>query len=148
MDKYSRANAVFSKFGRDYANLKKDLPIRPSEMAVLNIISRDSEKYTPVMIAKILGVSKSMVASLILVLENNGYIKRHESLIDKRSFYIIPTKKGMDLVNYSKKSLYKELENIEEKIGPEKFDLLIRLTEEVVNYLEEKKIGKNSHEKK
>lgn len=32
MDKYLEANAVFSKFSRDYIELKRDLPIRPSEM--------------------------------------------------------------------------------------------------------------------
>lgn len=138
MDKYFNANAIFSKFGRDYANLKKDLPIRPSEMAVLNIISRDNEKYTPVMIAELLGVSKPMVATLISVLEEKSYIKKEESQIDKRSFYILPTKKATLLVNNEKKRLYKELQNIEEKIGTEKFDLLISLTEEVAQYLESK----------
>lgn len=138
MDKYFKANAVFSKFGRDYANLKKDLPIRPSEMAVLNIISRDNEKYTPVIIAELLGVSKPMVASLISVLEEKEYIKKEESPIDKRSFYILPTKKATMLVNAEKERLYKELQKIEEKIGTEKFDLLISLTEEVGQYLESK----------
>ena len=32
MDKYFAANAVLSIFGKSYAELKKDLPIRPSEM--------------------------------------------------------------------------------------------------------------------
>lgn len=136
MDKYFNANAIFSKFGRDYANLKKELPIRPSEMAVLNIISRDNEKYTPVMIAELLGVSKPMVASLISVLEAKEYIEKEESLIDKRSFYIIPTNKGTMLVNTEKEKLCKELQNIEKKIGTEKFNLLISLTEEVGKILE------------
>lgn len=138
MDKYFRANAAFSKFGRDYANLKKDLPIRPSEMAVLNIISRDDERYTPIMIAEILGVSKPMVATHISVLEEKGYIYKEESLIDKRSFYILLTEKAKKLVADTKISLYKELKNIEDKIGTENFDLLVRITEEVGTYLESK----------
>lgn len=138
MDKYSRANAAFSKFGRDYAILKKDLPIRPSEMAVLNIISRDNEKYTPIMIAEILGVSKPMVATHISVLEEKGYIYKEESLTDKRSFYILLTEKAKKLVADTKISLYKELKNIEDKIGTENFDLLVRITEEVGKYLESK----------
>lgn len=40
MDKYLNANIVFSKFSRNYMALKKDLPIRPSEMGVLNIITK------------------------------------------------------------------------------------------------------------
>lgn len=136
MDKYFKANAAFSKFSRDYANLKNDLPIRPSEMAVLNIISRDDEKYTPAIIAKLLGVSKPMVANHISILERKGYIKKQESLTDKRSFYIIPTVKANKLVIKTKRSLDKKLKNIENTIGYEKFDLLISITEEISLYLE------------
>ena len=46
MDKYLKANIIFSKFSRDYVGLKKDLPIRPSEMGVLNIITKNMERLT------------------------------------------------------------------------------------------------------
>lgn len=39
---YLMANAELSKFSRNYMQLKKSLPIRPSEMGVLNIIVQTS----------------------------------------------------------------------------------------------------------
>ena len=91
MDKYFNANAIFSIFSRDYMELKKDLPIRPSEMGVLNIITKRKEKFTPVMVADLLGVSKPMIANHISVLEKKDYVYKEFSLDDKRSFFILPT---------------------------------------------------------
>ncbi len=62
------ANIVFSKFARNYIELKKDLSIRPSKMAVINIITQCEGKFTPIMIAELLGVSKPMITAHIRVL--------------------------------------------------------------------------------
>lgn len=135
MNKYINANIVFSKFSRDYMEIKKDLPIRPSEMGVLNIITRREGIFTPLMIAKLLGVSKPMIATHISVLEKNGYIYKEESSTDKRSFYIMPTEKAKVLVNETEIKLNEELKKIENKLGQEKFDLLIDLLGEVQEVL-------------
>lgn len=50
--------------------LKKDLPIRPSKMGVLNIVTKKDELFTPLMIAELLEVSKPMITNHIIVLEN------------------------------------------------------------------------------
>ena len=63
MDKYLVANAVLSIFGKSYAELKKDLPIRPSEMGVLNIITETPGLHTPMMLAEALKVSKPMITA-------------------------------------------------------------------------------------
>ena len=69
MDKYTMANMIFAKFSRDYMTLKKNLPIRPSEMGVLNIITKREGLFTPLMIADLLGVSKPMVTTPVFALE-------------------------------------------------------------------------------
>ena len=69
VDKYINANMVFSKFSRNYMELKKNLPVRPSEMGVLNIITRRDGVFTPLMLKKLLGVSKPMIKARITVLE-------------------------------------------------------------------------------
>ena len=51
MDKYFFANAVLSVFSKNYMDLKKGLPVRPSEMGVLNIISETAGPHTPFMLA-------------------------------------------------------------------------------------------------
>lgn len=98
MDKYVNANAIFSIFCSSYTILKKELPIRPSEMGVLNIIVQRDGLFTPLMIAELLGVSKPMITTHITILEKKGYIVKKYSKDDRRSFYVIPTDKAKDLV--------------------------------------------------
>lgn len=137
MDKYLNANIIFSKFSRDYVELKKDLPIRPSEMGVLNIITKREGLFTPVMIAELLGVSKPMIASHISALEEKGYIMRESSSNDKRSVYILSTEKAKELVNKSENNLNRYLKKIENKLGEKNFELLIKLMDAAREILEE-----------
>ena len=138
MDKYFNANAIFTIFSRDYMELKKDLPIRPSEMGVLNIITKRKEKFTPVMVADLLGVSKPMIANHISVLEKNDYVYKEFSLDDKRSFYILPTDKAKKLVEDEEKKLNRYLKKIEKHLGKDNFDLLVSLVNEANQVLEKK----------
>ncbi len=135
MDKYLRANIVFSKFSRDYMALKKDLPIRPSEMGVLNIITKREGLFTPIMISELLEVTKPMIASHLVVLEKNGYITKKYLESDKRSFYVIPTNKAKKLVKDTENKLNKKLIGLEDKLGKERFEELINTLEEVKDYL-------------
>lgn len=139
MNRYFQANAILSKFSRDYMELKNDLPIRPSEMGALNIIAEYEGKATLVMIAKLLGVSKPMVATHIAVLEEKGYIVKQPSETDKRSSYLFPTEKAKDLVKSAKKSMDGYLRKIEKSLGKEKFELLIELTNQAQNIIEQEK---------
>ena len=84
MDKYVEANMVFSMFCKNYTGLRKDLPIRLSEMAVLNIITHREGLFTPLMIAELMNVSKPMVTAHITTLEKKGYIYKEASKEDKR----------------------------------------------------------------
>lgn len=137
MEKYLKANIVFSKFSRNYMALKKDLPIRPSEMGVLNIITKREGLFTPVMIAELLEVTKPMVANHISVLEDKGYIIKEYLKNDKRSFYVIPTDKAKKLVKEAEYKLNKKLINLENKLGIQRFDELIKTLEESKIYLED-----------
>ena len=137
MEKYLKANIVFSKFSRDYMKLKKDLPIRPSEMGVLNIITKREGLFTPIMIAELLEVTKPMIASHISVLEKKGYITKKYSETDKRSFYVIPTDKAKKLVAETESKLNKKLINIEKKLGSKRFEELIVALEEAKSLLED-----------
>ncbi len=138
MDKYINANIIFSKFSRTYMNLKKDLPIRPSEMGVLNIITKREGLFTPIMIAELLEVTKPMVASHISVLERKGYITKQYSKTDKRSFYIIPTNKAIKLVNDVENELNKKLIKLENELGQDNFNNLIFILENARISLESK----------
>ena len=139
MDKYMNANIVFSKFSRDFMGLKKDLPIRPSEMGVLNIITRREGDFTPLMLAEMIGVSKPMITSHIRALLKKGYIRKEASLGDKRSFYVRPTEKGKALADEFEKRQTEYLKKIEESLGEKEFTELTRLLNKTQNILSELK---------
>ncbi|MBR2029788.1 MAG: MarR family transcriptional regulator [Clostridia bacterium] len=129
MDKYLHANIVLSKFSRDYIDLKNDLPIRPSEMGVLNLLVKREGKYTPLAIADMLGVSKTMVAAHIAVLEKGEYITKQPSETDKRSFFVLPTEKAKRLVAEVDNRLDSQLKFLEQTMGADMFDALITLAD-------------------
>lgn len=141
MEKYLKANIIISKFCRSYTSLKKDLPIRQSEMAVLNIITKREGNYTPLMIAELLEVTKPMVASHISNLEKKGYIKKEYSQIDKRSFFVRPTKRAIELVQDSEIKLNKTLSNLEDKLGSKRFEELLIVLEESKEIIETKEVS-------
>lgn len=127
MDRYLRANIIFSKFSRNYMELKKELPVRPSEMGLLNIIVQRDGLFTPLMIAELLDVSKPMVTAHITALEKKGYIKKEYSKEDKRSFYVIPTDKAMELVKKTTEKMKEYLSQIEAALGEETFESLLSM---------------------
>lgn len=127
MAKYVEANIVFSMFCKNYTELKKDLPIRPSEMGVLNIIVQREGFFTPMMIAELLEVSKPMITAHINVLEKKGYIYKEYSKEDKRSFYVMPTDKARELVKVTGEKMSDYLQQIESSIGAENFDTLLEI---------------------
>ena len=129
MDRYFKVNAVFSIFSKNYMELKRGLPIRPSEMGVLNIITGTEESHTPVMLAEMLGVSKSMITAHITSLERKGYITKAPSAQDKRAYYILPTDKALELVEYAKADLDEKLAHMERELGQERFYTLVALAE-------------------
>ena len=136
MEKYFAANAVLSLFGKSYAELKKNLPIRPSEMGVLNIITGTPGPHTPMMLAEALKVSKPMITAHLTSLTNKGYITKQPSPEDKRAYYLLPTEKAKTLVKDAKEDLYWYLEQLENGLGEERFDLLVKLAGEAINILE------------
>lgn len=145
MDSYDEANAVLSKFCKGYMELKKDLPIRPSEMAVLNIIVKraDEGKFTPLRISELLDVSKSMVTAHISVLKKKNYITKEPSAQDKRSFFVIPTEKARNLVEKAGESTKKNLQYLQKQLGLEDYEKLLYI---LCNANEALTIGKEMNE--
>ena len=143
MDKYFAANAVLSIFSKNYMELKKDLPIRPSEMGVLNIITQTPGPHTPLMLAGALKVSKPMITAHLTSLTDKGYITKQPSSEDKRAYYILPTEKARALVKCAKDDLYQRLDQLVDGMGEEQFDLLVKLAGEANRILEAEMIPKN-----
>ena len=135
MDKYFAANAALSVFCKNYMDLKKGLPIRPSEMGVLNIISETEGPHTPVILAELLKVSKPMITAHITSLENKGYIIKSPSPQDKRAYYILPTEKAKMLVEKAKADLTHKLDWLINGLGQDDFSTLVELAEKANNIM-------------
>ena len=138
MDRYFETNAVLSKFSKNYIELKKGLPIRPSEMGVLNIITGMEGTHTPVVLAEMLGVSKPMITAHITSLESKGYITKDPSMQDKRAYYILPTEKAKLLVESARADMKCQLERLINEMGQEEFDTLVLLAGKANSVLEDK----------
>lgn len=136
MDKYFVANAVLSVFCKNYMELKKGLPVRPSEMGVLNIISETEGPHTPVMLAEMLKVSKPMITAHITSLENKGYIIRSPSPQDKRAYHILPTEKAQALVQKTKADLTHKLDWLIDGLGQDDFNALVAIVEKANKIIE------------
>ncbi|MDE6245010.1 MAG: MarR family transcriptional regulator [Treponemataceae bacterium] len=117
-------------------DLKKGLPIRPSEMGVLNIISETKGPHTPVMLAEMLKVSKPMITAHITSLENKGYIIKSPSPQDKRAYYILPTEKAQALVKKAKADLTHKLDWLINGLGQDDFNALVAIAEKANKIIE------------
>lgn len=138
MDPYFAANAVLSIFCKNYMELKKGLPIRPSEMGVLNIITETPGPHTAAVLAELLDVSKPMITAHLASLSEKGYIIRQPSDADRRSFYIVPTEKARTLTAAAKQELHRQLAQLTEEMGQERFDMLVSLVRQANEILSRK----------
>lgn len=136
MDKYFAANGAFSKFSRNYMDLKKSLPIRPSEMGVLNILAATDGPHTAVMLAERLAVSKPMITAILTSLSQKGYISKEQSLQDRRVYYVHLTAKARLLVADAAEETNRHLDRLISALGQEDFDTLVVLMQKANQALE------------
>lgn len=119
------AEAV-SLFCRLNINMKKDLPIRSSEMGLLILAVKNEIPVTPVMAADFFKVKKPMITAMVNKLTSQGYVKKTPSTQDRRSFTLYPTLKGTKLVEETYCEYFKTMELLKSRLGGE-YDTLIAL---------------------
>ena len=128
-----------SMFCRLNINIKKDLPVRSSEMGLLILICKSVDSVTPVMAANFFKVKKPMITTMVSNLLKHGYIKKIPSLEDKRSFSLNPTEKARLLVDDTYSEYMKTMELLRHKLGSKDFGKLITLLEKANSILLEEK---------
>lgn len=136
MDQCFSTNAVLSLFSKNYMELKKDLPIRPSEMGVLNILAATPGPHTSVLLAELLGVSKPMITAHLTALAEKGYVTRVRSEEDRRVYFILPTEKARTLVEQASVDMARQLTALAKEMGQEDFDTFVRLAQKANQILE------------
>lgn len=131
-----------SMFCRLIINVKKDLPIRSSEMGLVILIYKSDKPVTPVMAADFFKVKKPMITTMVSNLLKLGYIEKISSLEDKRSFSLELTDKAKLLIDETYSEYIKTMELLRRKLGLDDFGKLIKLLEKAnFTLLEEKSNG-------
>ncbi len=118
---------VIEKFCRLNMNVKRDIPIRSSEMGVLIYISNKSDIVTPLDISNFLGVTKPSVTPIVNTLINDGYLNKIPSMIDKRSYNLSLTSKAQDLLKLSLEKYIASINILKDGLGDADYKLLIEL---------------------
>lgn len=120
---------IVSRFCRLQMNMKRDIPIRPSEMGTLIYVEKSEEPVTPLMISNFFGISKPSVTDMINSLIKKKYLIKTPSDKDKRSYTVSPTQMGYELVETTFKEYVKTMELLEQKMGAQEFKLFLLLLE-------------------
>lgn len=137
MDQYLRGAEAISLFCRAHMNMKRELPIRASEMGFLIFLVKNKEPSTPLDAARFFRISKPMVTAMIRVMENKGYLIKIPSAIDGRSFTLCPTQKATLLVEETFAEYVKNIELLCSKLGLSDYENLIDLLEKANQILQE-----------
>lgn len=132
------ADAV-SRFCRLQMNIKKDIPVRSSEMGVLIYIHKSGMPVTPLMISGFFGISKPSVTDMVNALIKKDYLLKEPSKSDKRSYTLSVTPKGQELVETTYNEYFKTMELLEEKMGCQEFHLFIELLQRANKILSEER---------
>ncbi|GAA0748767.1 MarR family winged helix-turn-helix transcriptional regulator [Clostridium oceanicum] len=128
---------VISRFCRLQMNLKRDLPIRASEMGVLIYIQKNKEQSTPIMISNFFGIAKPSVTDIINSLVKKNYLIKIKSEIDRRSYILEITTKGYELLENTYEEYFRTIEILQNKMGNKEFKLFIKLLKEANTILSE-----------
>lgn len=128
------ADAV-AMFCRLQMNVKRDIPIRPSEMGVLIYTQKQGIPVTPLMISSFFRISKPSVTVMVNALIKKDYLVKTSSLTDGRSYTVSVTNLGYELVETTSNEYFRIMELLEEKMGSVEFKLFIQLVQKANNIL-------------
>lgn len=130
-------NYELDLFCRAYMRANSGMPIRHSQMLVLEILCTTPGPHTPMMLADCMRVSRPMVTAHLVALADLGYVSRVASPDDGRSVIILPTKKGRKLYSEYITASQRFLSDLSQKMGIKKFDAMIKLISLANKYLAE-----------
>lgn len=120
-------------------NIKRDLPVRASEMGLLIYLVKTNGPKTSIQIADFFKVTKANVAAMVHSLVKSGYIEKEASKYDKRSFNLIPTQKAITLVDETYHEYFKTMELLMNEMGLDDYMQLISLLKKANKILLEEK---------
>lgn len=128
-------------FSRMLMRRDLNLPVRPSEMGVLIYTYESEAPPTPRMVSDYFRMRKPSVTSMVKSLATKGYLRKAPSEIDQRSYTLICTKKGEQLVTSTFEEYHRSISHLKESMGDEAFDTLVTLMQQANRILDEERQG-------
>jgi DNA-binding MarR family transcriptional regulator len=132
------ADAI-AMFCRLQMNLRRDIPIRPSEMGVLIFTQKQSDPVTPLMISNFFRIAKPSVTAMVNSLIKKDYLLKTLSLTDRRSYTVETTCKGKELVESTYTVYFRSIELLKKKMEDKEFNVFIQLVQKANNILSEER---------
>lgn len=126
-------------FCRLQMHVKKDLPIRSSEMGVLIYIQKQDQAITPLMISQFFKIAKPSVTAMVNELMKKKYLVKNPSPSDKRSYTVSITESGKALVESTQDEYFRVICALKEKMGDEAFAAFIEHIETAIKILSEER---------
>lgn len=114
-------------FCRLNMNRKASIPIHFSELGVLIYIAVSEQPVSPAMISSFFGITKPSATAILKRLDKNEYIERVPSQSDRRSYTLLVTPCGRQLVENACSEYTKTIEQVHLHLGNENFEKLISL---------------------
>lgn len=124
---YIQSAEEIGLFCRLNSNIKKDIPIRSSEMGVLIYIYKNGEMTTPQMISQFLKIKKPSVTSQLNVLIKNEFLIKIPSQVDGRSYSLKVTDSGRNLVETTFGEYLKFVKLLHDEMGEDNYHQFINL---------------------
>ena len=128
---------TIAMFSRKLLNIRRNKPVRSSEMGVLILVQRSDQPVTPIMISRFFQIAKPSVTEMINSLTNKGYLLKYKSSTDKRSYAVSLSKKGVQLLDRCSSEYFLTLQVLKKRMGHGEFDLMITLLEKANTILGE-----------
>lgn len=114
-------------FSRLLMHMKKELPVRSSEMGALIFVQKQSEGVTPLMISSFFQIAKPSVTSMVNELVAKGYLTKVPNDKDRRSYTVSITDNGRELVSRAHSEYFKGIELLRKRMGKKDFESFIDL---------------------
>lgn len=128
-----------SLFSRQLMHMRKELPIRSSEMGALIFVHKQNEGVTPLMISSFFRIAKPSVTTMVNELIRKGYLMKVPSETDRRSYTVCMTSKGRELVAATHSEYFRGIEMLRRKMGDKDFEAFINLIRKANSILSEER---------
>jgi len=144
-DSVGRLMHVFFQLHRQRINSGPVLGMNPGDVRVLRtIMRRDSGQGVMVSeLGSMLKVSSPFITQVTNGLVQKGWVDRSPDAVDRRVVRLRITPRGEEAVARVSKEFLAKYAGLTRSLGPEKTEELIRLLQEVHQYFEPKREGKD-----